>query len=411
MNKDKLPTGWLYIVHSDLKVAVTDIDYGKSGRVYAHVAFSSNGSLPANATLLELSNAQRRQEFGQATALITAHDPYDKAAGNPYIVALADVWDDVRNSEIDVVCLGGAAEPPPQSFHVDNLIPEGHTSALFADGGLGKSQLVLDMALATASGATWLGRKVRQGNVLFADWELDEETTLRRLYGLCRGRNLWGPPDEVFYASMDSPLYTCLDALRRIVREKEIKLLVIDSLGPASGGDPGDVEATIRVMNALRTVRTTKLIIDHQSKGSQESYTSKRQYGSVYKGNLARSTMQLELVKRLENDGGNACVLRHQKTNFMPMQEPIAFVMKWDRGTTSIELGDITSDDFDPEGKTVAWKEIFKAMTPGLEYTIDDLVAATGLKYKTIQSALNRDLLKRKKVIKGQSHGYVKPIE
>jgi RecA-family ATPase len=53
-------------------------------------------------------------------------------------------------------------EPPgPREHVVEGLMPKGHTTSLFGDGGAAKSVLALSAGTAISGGAErWLGRKV-----------------------------------------------------------------------------------------------------------------------------------------------------------------------------------------------------------------------------------------------------------
>lgn len=54
---------------------------------------------------------------------------------------------------------------------IDGLIPEQSVNIVIGDSGLGKTALMLEMALCVASGKPFLGLPVRQGAVLYVDYE------------------------------------------------------------------------------------------------------------------------------------------------------------------------------------------------------------------------------------------------
>lgn len=83
--------------------------------------------------------------------------------------------------------------PTPRPWLVENVIPSGMLGAISAYGSSLKSWILLDIALAVASGRTALG-KFKTGEpkpVLYLDYENDENETGRRMNGL-------SPPLEKF---------------------------------------------------------------------------------------------------------------------------------------------------------------------------------------------------------------------
>ena len=408
-NKTSQINGYVYEFEDGVRITVNDMAWSKSGKLYSHITVEGPpGANPAFSGGLDWSDVRRRYEIAEQAARLTAPTVPLPMAAPMWAAKLADVYEDMRHEEAEVYNIGQISEPLPMRFLVPGLVPENYTTALFGDGGVGKSMLALALGMAASSGTDWLGLPVTQTNVLYLDWELDWEVTTGRLYRLSRGLQLDTPPD-MFYASMKRPLVVSLESIDRMIQHYDIGLLIVDSLGPASGADPGNVEATIAVMSALRRLNTTTLLIDHQSKGAAESYASKRQYGSVYKGNLARSVVQLQVVNEI--DGGLACKLRHQKSNFMKSHDEICYLVMYQDRATSILLGDPQSEDFESQDKPSAWRTVFVLMEPGRAYTIKELAEETGLAVSTIRSAINRELKPKNWVVKGQKKDtWVRPV-
>ena len=75
-------------------------------------------------------------------------------------------------------------------------------------------------------------------------------------------------------------------------------------------------------MTKLRLIKTTSMVVDHQSKPNVgQSYAAKRAFGSGYKGFLSRSNLQIEMVSNVP--GTASVVLRQDKNNFGPKMAPI----------------------------------------------------------------------------------------
>ena len=74
------------------------------------------------------------------------------------------------------------APPHPRKYVVEGVVPKGHTTTIFGDGGSAKSVLVLSAATAIAGGAErWTGRRVQN-----SDFELDAGEQHRRAYQVAR---------------------------------------------------------------------------------------------------------------------------------------------------------------------------------------------------------------------------------
>jgi AAA domain len=86
---------------------------------------------------------------------------------------------------------------------------------------------------------TWLGRDVGEGGaVLYLDFELDAQEQRRRVMRLARGEGLERVPDSFRYMSvLGYPPREAFGAALKECKEHNVKLLILDSLGPALQGD------------------------------------------------------------------------------------------------------------------------------------------------------------------------------
>jgi RecA-family ATPase len=80
-----------------------------------------------------------------------------------------------------------AGKPVPErEMLVEGLIPARIAAGLYGEGAVGKSLLALMLAVACVIGALWLGRRVKQGPVIYLCCEDDEDEVHRRLAAICR---------------------------------------------------------------------------------------------------------------------------------------------------------------------------------------------------------------------------------
>lgn len=224
---------------------------------------------------------------------------------------------------LNIIDLADMIEPGPTPWLVPDFIPEGYPSMIYSAGGTGKSYLAQYLAFCLTTGRPFLGRPVRQGNILYADFELDRDEQRRRAAQVARGLGVETFPRGLFYFTrqrVNHSITSIIDDLSEVIGEHDIKLTIIDSIGFAIDGDPEAARDVVRIVNELKALGTV-LLIDHQSKtGPGQQNRDKMAFGSVYKTNAARSVFQLQ-----EAEGGNGrLTLEHKKSNFDRRCEPIA---------------------------------------------------------------------------------------
>jgi hypothetical protein len=180
--------------------------------------------------------------------------------------------DEGRGRKPKVVRFSEMKVPGSRRYLLKDLVLAAYVTLLHGDGGVAKSLLALALSVAVSGGSKqWLGRDVENGPTLYLDFELDAEEQARRVHQLCRGAGLANPPDALLY--MSALGHTAREAFTAAIEaceEHGVKLLVLDSLGPALQGDAEasrDVIAFFsQAMEPFRTKGVGALIIDHQSK-------------------------------------------------------------------------------------------------------------------------------------------------
>jgi hypothetical protein len=143
------------------------------------------------------------------------------------------------------------------------------------------------------------------------------------------------------------------------------------------------------------------LIVDHQS-GLRpgESYQNKAQYGSVYKGYLSRSRLQLELDER--NEGASRVIVRQNKTNFGPPQVPFVVRTMFEENKIVLNREALSEENLREESVLNATDRVLLSLLDGPSYPAD-------LQEKTQLAGVGNILtkLKRKELIEltGQKVG------
>lgn len=127
-----------------------------------------------------------------------------------------------------------AACPALRPPVIDGLLREGETMNLIASPKTGKSWLVLDLAIAVATGRPWLGRfPTVAGDVLIIDNELHGETSANRIPKVAKARGLGTDEfaDRVFIRNLRGGLQdiVSLGPYFRAIEPGRFRLIVLDA--------------------------------------------------------------------------------------------------------------------------------------------------------------------------------------
>lgn len=208
----------------------------------------------------------------------------------------------------------------PLTFALNPLVPKKKACILFSDGGKGKSTLALSLALAVNAGAAIAGVSALKGKALYLDWEDDVDMHARRLQAIQAGH-----PElidaGVEYLRCTEPLSKQTYQLVKLIQEKAITFIVIDSLMAATGGD-ASAEATGHLFAAIRQFNVESLCIGHVPKTKGEGQEHSTVYGSIFNQNYARAVWELQTEQEI---GDEAAILGlfHRKSNLSRKHAPI----------------------------------------------------------------------------------------
>lgn len=246
----------------------------------------------------------------------------------------------------EAVPLFGFEKPDPLRWHVAGLIPEGHVSILAADGGTGKSFLAVYLALRICTGQPFFGLRTERGRVLYVDYELDADEQKRRVWRVAEGMEL-SVDDErlqerLHYFRPSAPLGT-KQAHREVlylVERLDIDMVIVDSLTVGSAGaDVTAADDTVPTMQRLREWGTV-LAIDHVSSNAARGNQSRATpFGSVFKRNMARSTLTLA------NADGGGYLLKPDKSNFTAKQDLVCYAVEFDGTNGPVRFEQVQQTD------------------------------------------------------------------
>lgn len=258
------------------------------------------------------------------------------------------------------------------------LVHDQLPTVLFGPGGIGKSYLALWTALACEAGLTQSGFAATKTRTLYLDWEMEAEYMIDRTERLRRGCADFSAALP-FYRRCEAPLADMQTELGQWVAEHGITYLVIDSLGPACGGDLASPDTAIRFFRALRSLRVSALVLAHVAKNAE----TKSIYGSVFFSNLSRSVWEAEGALPY-------MTLTHRKHNVSPKQDACAVELIFTEDSVSLcestleqaQMASVKAGD-------TAEEKVKDALLEGPKSRAD-LEASTTLKRGTISSCLTR---------------------
>jgi len=265
--------------------------------------------------------------------------------------------DEIKRGE-PVVDLSTVEVDDTMHYLVDHLMPKGETTVIYAQGGVGKSTLASAIALSLLSGVKLpCGLVPRdQGPVLYLDWETHQDEAARRMNWLARGFGV--KPPKLLYRYQKVALADDIKDIQRYCKLYQPILVIVDSIGPASGGRPEEAETMIRMFNALRTLApATRLCLTHVAKGEDDPKRHRTAFGSVYTRELSRSQWEARASEDTPSDR-QRMGLFHRKTNYGRLQEPIGLDVIYDEAAYSIrfESADIGRDPDLAQATSMAYR-------------------------------------------------------
>lgn len=286
-----------------------------------------------------------------------------------------------------VVKVGQLPPSAAETYLVDPFLPAGKATIVYGAGGTGKSYIASLAAVCVATGRPMLGWPVRRGTVMYLDWETDQYEIDERVKRVAAGMGMASP--EILYRSCAAPLDDMAEQLARKVADDHVALVIVDSIGMASGSakEGGDAnESALRLFTAMRYLGTTILAIDHiTGEDVKADKAVAKPYGSIYKVNLARSVWEL----RRAADAGDTVHLGmyHRKVNKGSLRSPVGIRVEHGDNSVSFAVEEINDESLVTAlGNT---PRIVRALAAGPLAT-KDIAEATGISEPVVRTTLNR---------------------
>lgn len=276
-----------------------------------------------------------------------------------------------------------ALAPSEAKWRLRPVLPEQLTTMLYGEGGIGKSTLATYLGLMVQHGLDDFGFRSVRGNVLYLDWESSQQIVNDTMLALAAGMKLEEAP-YMRYRLCRRPLLDMLEDVKAEVESQNIKLLVIDSAVKAAGGEKEAKENALVLLNGLRYLGCTALLISHKSK----TEGARGSYGSVFFENDARHIFEVQAVASDDDSQANI-ILFNRKSNIAKRIAPIGFSIEWD------ELLGIKISREDPEAIESMRSQLpasiqIKGILRTGPMSKADIVEELGLPEPTIRQTLGR---------------------
>jgi len=287
------------------------------------------------------------------------------------------------------------------SYLLEPILYLNHPAVIFGDYSSLKSLVALvtgyivqlpyhdnDLGLITAKESTLC---------LYLDYEDDPSSFRKRWSALERGLGKGAMP--IFYRRMTGTLSDSIEQLQRIIHDKNIGLIIVDSLGPAARGNLNDPEAAIKYHAALRQLNITSLTLAHTAK---DQFTKKRSiFGSVFFTNLARSVWECKAEQETGEDEA-VISLKHTKANLSRLHPPLGYRFSFTDNTISIAKADLSGTGLSGE---LPLSFRIKDLLRGGTMTVKDIAEALEANEASVRTIINRMAKKTQLVKVGESWG------
>ena len=329
-------------------------------------------------TRINLLSTQARTQVARHCTGRSPNRDWD-AMVEQFCVMTLDHW---REGE-PVTNLGTVTPSPEPAYRLRPFLLEQEATLIYGDGGIGKSYVAAYLASQVDQGVKVGGFSPVRGRVLYLDYETNVQIAARRFQALAKGFG-FGDASQVLYRFCYQPLAADISEIQKLVAEDNIEFIVVDSAGPACGGDPESASSAINYFTALRSLRKTSLTIAHRSKSG-----SVGPFGSVYWVNYPRATYELKKAQEMGKDTMHVALI-HRKVNEGRLQEPVSF-----RFTFHPNAVTVTEEPIEDVPEFLSELPLADQLVACFQdhgpQSAKDLATMTGLNLGSIQVTLSRD--------------------
>jgi len=277
------------------------------------------------------------------------------------------------------------------------LLYRGHSTILFGSKGSTKSVLATVVAyiVQLPFPQNKLGFKPGDASctVAYCDWEDAETTFQSRWTAIQRGFKGQHPEDladdlelPILRKSMTTRLADAIEPLRIEIAENNVGLVIIDSLGPAAGGDLYAPQAALDFYAALRSLNVTTLILAHHSKDPNTK--TKTVFGSQFFTALARSVWHAE-SESTDDPGELIASITETECNLAPKHGTLGFRYEFNNEARTVTVTQCDLEETGLRSRLPVATQVKAALRSGAK-TVKQLAEEVGIAESTIGRTLRR---------------------
>jgi len=312
----------------------------------------------------------------------------EKAFGReyPWVIIIAKVCDEIEKKIKSRKQTFNATEieSKPCTWLLEPFIQEDVINTIFGMGSSGKTLLSL-----------YFGKQYTiehtEGNILFIDYE---DTAGGWKDKLDKIIDLGGEKINLdrffYYQSEQIPIAEQTDKIKETIKDNNIKLIIIDSASLATGDSTSDEKSAIKLVSALKVLKTTTLIIAHQRKNNGEGTP----IGSIQYENQSRNVWNIAGSPDAKDNTIIHIACKHTKANnTWKRKEPIGYRIEYKPDT--IQVIRESAQTYFEEGYTIM-QRIEKLLRDEGEYNTkgvaETLGISTNLANKNLSNGKNKGL-------------------
>ena len=289
-----------------------------------------------------------------------------------------------------VMDLLGEEESEPPTYLINPLIVEGYPNVIFGDPGCFKSGLAIVIAAVltlpwTDNPLLW-PEPAKPTQCLYLDWETDSKTVNWTHSRLRRGHKFGAFP--IHYRRCFAPLFNDIEAVTELADTCEAKVVIIDSLGMASGND--DLNSSLTATNfyrGLRQLNRTSIILAHNAKDRERKERSI--YGNQYFTAQARNIWEVRKVQETGEDSLDLGLFHRKAPPFARFSKPLGMHVAFQDSSITVEAK--RADSIRELLSEMSLREqIYDLLAHEGAQTLDEITKALQANRDSVKTTLNR---------------------
>ena len=282
----------------------------------------SNGLTHEIPFYLKLNSDTNKEQWGRI--LGKAFDKKDIKEVYPWTLLVTKVSTEIEKKirEHKQDFLLSEVKPKEVTWMLEPFIQEDQINTFFGMGSSGKTLLSLYFSSVIAGNGT---------KTLLIDYENDSASWADKMMKIAK---LGGNEDNyVYFDSEQIPLAEQVDKIKEVVKRHGIKLVIVDSASLSTGDSTSDEKATIRLVSAIKLLKTTTVLIAHQRKNEGD----RNPIGSIQYENQSRNVWNFSSTPDNWDNSILHVACKHTKANHTYIRkEPIGFHLQFGQNEINI---------------------------------------------------------------------------